>query len=527
VADALGTLAGARVRLWRYDGRGLRAFGVGHDPGYQPSIPLSPGLVPTPAGAVWLAPVPDAEGFWLEIGGVAEARAAELSPQLSGILAAFFQAERETAEITDELTVRYEEIDLLYAISEILGHTVRLEEAAQTIVREVSDVVGSRRASIMVHDEETSLLRTVAARGFSADGLHPVPTSDEHSVAARVFREQRIIVNDPSDRLTQNPGSADPRSYKGQAFLSIPICYAAPGAGSRCVGVINLTDRLAGDTFTPSEAKLVSAVANQIGAAIENARLVARDLRRQRLQRELELAHDLQLKLLPGPGVLQGDAEVAAICRPVDSVGGDFYTFRRLGNGRVGVMLGDVSSHGFSAALVMALVMSAAGVHAGAGSTPDEVLTSMLESLGDELASTEMFLSVFYGVLDPRAGRLVYASAGHPHAFRIPEQGEPERLPVTAPPLGLSTAASITRQQVPWVPRGDLLCLWTDGLVEQGTGGAFTEERLLAELARRRSDSPDAIVRAIFAQADLASVRPVDDRTLLVMRIGADERMSG
>jgi sigma-B regulation protein RsbU (phosphoserine phosphatase) len=260
-------------------------------------------------------------------------------------------------------------------------------------------------------------------------------------------------------------------------------------------------------------------VANQIGAAIENARLVARDLRRQRLQRELELAHDLQLKLLPSPAVLQGDAEVAAICRAVDSVGGDFYTFRRLGNGRVGVMLGDVSSHGFSAALVMALVMSAAGVHTGAGATPDEVLTSMLESLGSELASTEMFLSVFYGVLDPRGRRLIYASAGHPHAFRIPTVGDPERLPTTAPPLGLAIDTHITQNQVPWVPGKDLLCLWTDGLVEQGVDGAFTEERLLAELARRRADPPDAIVRAVFAQADAASIRPVDDRTLLVMRV--------
>ena len=150
-----------------------------------------------------------------------------------------------------------------------------------------------------------------------------------------------------------------------------------------------------------------------------------RDLRRQRLQREFELAHDLQLRLLPAPGALQGDAQVAAICRPVDSVGGDFYTFTRLGHGRVGVMLGDVSSHGFSAALVMAMVMSAAGIHAGGGSTPDEVLAAMLESLGEELASTEMFLSVFYGVLDPKRRRLVYANAGHPHAFRVPKAGRP------------------------------------------------------------------------------------------------------
>jgi sigma-B regulation protein RsbU (phosphoserine phosphatase) len=166
----------------------------------------------------------------------------------------------------------------------------------------------------------------------------------------------------------------------------------------------------------------------------------------------------------------------------------------------------------------MALVMSAAGIHAGAGSTPDEVLASMLDSLGDELASTEMFLCVFYGVLDPRNERLVYASAGHAHAFRVPVAGDPERLPTTAPPLGLSTAASILRHQVPW-GAGDLLCLWTDGLVDQGAGTTFTEERLLEEIARRRHESPAAIVRAVFTEADKATPRPGDDRTLLVMRI--------
>jgi sigma-B regulation protein RsbU (phosphoserine phosphatase) len=504
------------VRLWRYDGRALRKFGTAPDPGFTPPIPLCAGLVPTPTGSVWLAPVPDSTGFWIEVGDLPEARAAEVAPQLAGIVGAFFTAERETAGVVEELTGVYKEIDLLYAISEILGHTTRLEEAAPTIVNEVAEVVGARRASIMVYDEATRLLRTVAARGFSADGLHPVETDDRGSVAARVFREKRIIVFDPSDPLSQNPGTPDPRDYKSQAFLSVPICY---GPAGRCVGVINLTERLFGDRFTPSDTKLVSAIANQIGATIENARLVQRDLRRQRLQREIELAHDLQLRLLPAPAALMGDAQVAAICRPADSVGGDFYTFTRLGDGRVGVMLGDVSSHGFGAALVMALVMSAAGIHAGAGSTPDEVLASMLESLGEELASTEMFLSVFYGVLDPRHRRLIYANAGHPHAFRVPKVGPPERLPTTAPPLGLSSAASIQRNQVVWQPKEDLLCLWTDGLVDQSTGSGFSEERLLEEITRRRTETPDAIVRAVFGEADKATPQPADDRTLLVMRI--------
>src|SRR5256884_282598 len=146
------------------------------------------------------------------------------------------------------------------------------------------------------------------------------------------------------------------------------------GARGKPIGVINLTDRVGEDAFTAGDRKLVAAIANQIGAAIENARLVAQDLGQQRVRRELELARDLQLKLLPSPLVLAARVDVAARCRQADSVGGDFYNLLNLRAGRIGVMIGDVTSHGFSAALIMALVMAASGIHAEAAETPTEVL---------------------------------------------------------------------------------------------------------------------------------------------------------
>jgi sigma-B regulation protein RsbU (phosphoserine phosphatase) len=202
-------------------------------------------------------------------------------------------------------------------------------------------------------------------------------------------------------------------------------------------------------------------------------------------------------------------------------VGGDFYTFSRLGRGRVGVMLGDVASHGFSAALVMALVMSAAGIHAAASVTPDETLSALLDSLETELAETEMYFSVFYGVLDPLAGRLAYANAGHPYAFRFPRFGEPERLESTAPPLGLATAGSIQRKQVPWSVGHDLLALWTDGLVDARNDleEPFGEARLLAIIGEHRNESAETIVQAVLDEAETFGAHPTDDRTLLILRI--------
>jgi sigma-B regulation protein RsbU (phosphoserine phosphatase) len=472
----------------------------------------------------WLEPVAGSQGLWLEVAGrgssAGEEQLRHAAPRILSLVTALLDAERQRAYVAEELAGRYEEIELLYAISEILGRTLRLEEAAQIIVREVSAVVGARRASIMVFDDATGTLRTVAARGFAPSGLVPVPVDDDCSIAARVFRERRTVTFDPADPDSVPSECGGDRGYRGDSFLSMPITYAAPGTEVRCVGVMNLTDRIGGDRFTLDDRKLVSAVANQIGAAVENARLVERDAQQQRLQRELELAHDLQLKLLPSPSVLQGAATVAARCLPADSVGGDFYTFSRLGQGRVGVMLGDVASHGFSAALVMALVMAAAGIHAAASDRPDETLRALLDSLESELARTEMHFSVFYGVLDPAAKRLEYASAGHPHAFRMPRTGPPERLEATAPPLGLATPASIQRRQVPWSAE-DLLVLWTDGLVDARNEAEepFGEQRLLDCVAKLRSQNPEAIVTAVLKDAEAFGARPADDRTLLVLRL--------
>jgi len=506
---------GGRLRAWRFDGRRVRVVGGG-DPGWTPVIPRTPGPVPTPAGSAWLDAVPGIEGVWFSLEGLPDADACAAAERLRPVLGTILWTERRAVEMGAELAMRYEEIDLLYSISETLGQTLHFEEAARTILREVSTVVAARRSSIMVYDKTLDRLRVVAMRGFHAPAEEGVSPEDAESVAARAFRERRLIENPPGA-----DGVGGPRGYRAGAYLSVPIIYAAPGGSTRCVGVINLTDRLGEDAFEPGHRKLVTAVANQVGAAIENARLVVRDLQQQRLRRELELAHDLQLKLMPAPSVLAGDAEVAARCVQADSVGGDFYTFNRFGRGRVGVMLGDVSSHGFAAALVMALVVAAAGIHAAGSATPDETLERLLDSLAEDLATTDMYLTVFYGVLDPRAARLSYASAGHPHAWRIPSAGPPERLEATSPPLGLAARGNIELRQVPWQMGEDLLCLCTDGLLDARDleGEAFGETRLLEGIAARRHESAEAIVSALITEVRAFAPRPADDLTLLVLRI--------
>ena len=472
------------------------------------------------ADNLWVEPIPGAAGLWLEIGS--RTMTADRATALAEIVGSLVEAEQETAQVATELSGRYEEIDLIYTISEILGHTIRLDEAARRILHEVATVVGARRASLFVLDEEHKVLRAVAAKGNEPKVMDSIELDDDCSVAARAFREMKIVSYDPSDPTAENPGCPTGRSYRGRAFLSVPVLYASPGGQSRPIGVINLTDRTGPDAFSAGDRKLVAAIANQIGAALENARLVQRDLRQQRMRRELELAHDLQLKLLPSPAVLQGKADVAVRCRPADSVGGDFYNLLRLHGERVGVMIGDVSSHGFGAALIMALAMAASGIHAELAETPADVLAALEESLADELSQTEMFLSLFYAVVDPAGATLAYANAGHPHAFLVDiETGESQRLEATRPPLGLGGTRG-TERAVPWRRGRDMLCLFTDGIADAVSEGGerFGEERVLSHVRRLAQRPAQQILDAI--STDVAAFTgggaPSDDRTLLLLK---------
>lgn len=504
VLAPLGAVAGAIVRLWLLEGDRWHLLAGSPSGEPAPRAPRGPGQ----AASSWRA-IPDAPGHFLEVIPTAGGRPDELGARLLPIVQALLDAERTAATLTSELAARYEEIDLLYTIGELLGHARAVEEVAALILREVTSVVGARRAGLRVYDEAASLLRSVATMGDVDNGIPPFVHIDEpHTVVAQAFRSGRIETG------------MQPAWVPGEV-LAVPIIYAASGQPSRVVGTLALADRSGGGSFTREETKLVAAVATQIGAALENARLVARESERQRLDRELELAHDLQVRLMPTAAVLKGDAEVAVRSEVAEALGGDFYTFMRLGRGRVGVMIGDVSSHGFAAALIAAQVMAAAGIHANSTTPPDETLARIRDGLAEELSRTEMYLSVFYGVLDPTAGRLTYTNAGHPYAYRLPRFGPAERLESTAPPLGLVDGGVFGRQLVPWRFTQDLLVLFTDGVVDQlnADGERFGEARVVQRLEAHRELSPEALTELLLGEVAEFGGRPTDDRSLLILRM--------
>ncbi len=464
---------------------------------------------------------------------------AEADRLLARSVALVRRLERERDGATNELVGRYEEISLLYAIGELLGGTPSVESVADTLLRELAITVGATRAVFLLTQGTSGsagILAPIASLGLGSRAYPVVSLADETHIAVRAFRSGNACTEDGDAALIADAFLAD----HGGALMAVALTRPSTGVGitgqyqaivprrtgqpiaehtTVPLGVLVLSGRATGSPFNAGDRKLAMAVGTQVGIALHNASLVRTAMERQQLVRELRLAHELQLKLLPNPNVVSPEARAAARVVPAESVGGDFYLLARLDAGRTAVLIGDVSGHGYQAALVMALSLSAAAIHVQAAFDPAIALEAVRRSLAEELSSTDMSLSLCYALIDEPAATLRYANAGHPHAFRMGSDGQCLRLTATVPPLGFSDAP-IEDESIPW-RRGDRLVLFTDGIIDarDETDERLGEESVLAFLsAIEPSATPDMVLDALFAHVD-AHVRgtPLRDDLAVVI----------
>lgn len=489
---------------------------------------------PRPDSFCITVPTRDGPEMTLEVRGGANEPVRSASTVIRIALEHLYDCSEEIRFFRYEVSERYEEINLLYSISETLGslptacradglpwrsgrNRFQLGDASRLILTEVCDVMAAHRGSLWVLDSGGKYLHLVASVGEEGRET-PITADDPTAVTAKVFREGSSLIltgnRDEGDR--PRPDDLPPGT---EPVLSVPIRYTPPDSDPRTVGVLNLIGRKHGGRFTVSDQKLLAAIASQVGAALENNRLVRESLERERVTRELELAHDLQMKLLPTADGFDPE-RVAARVEPAESVGGDFYHFFRIPGDRYGVMIGDVSSHGFPAALIMALSMSAATIYASQAESPAHVLQEMGNSLTDELESTEMYLTLFYGVVDPLRGQLLYANAGHPHAFAIRGDGCAERLEAMDPPMGIAGNVAYHQRTVDWNRELDLLLLFTDGLSDDLVEGSRTagERQVVEQVVGLRDRPVSEVVDSLF-KLDRGGGVTTDDRTAVVLRV--------
>lgn len=247
-------------------------------------------------------------------------------------------------------------------------------------------------------------------------------------------------------------------------------------------------------------------------------------IEKEKLERELEIAHKLQLSILPQTLPACPGYELGALMVPAESVGGDFYDFIPLGPGRLGVVVGDVCSKGIPAALFMTLSYTAVRSEAMRHRKPGAALQAVNRRLY-ELNATDMFVTLLYGVLDTNARTFSYARAGHPYPLLLDGLGAPVRVPFKpGQPLGLFEEGLLDEESLALPPNATLV-IYSDGLSEplEERGKAFD----LGGLCKRLLAAPDSSAQHICAglwetvAAHAGGAPAADDFTALVIRAPA------
>ncbi len=273
--------------------------------------------------------------------------------------------------------------------------------------------------------------------------------------------------------------------------------------------------------FDATVRKTLEEVRRQRAAEDDRNRLVT-------LERDLELAAEIQRSFLPGGGpVEEAGFALCAAMTPARAVGGDFYDYFRLGDGRLGLVIGDVSGKGVPAALFMAVtrtLLRAAALRGGAA--PGDFLNEVNRALlGD--AASPLFVTVFCGVLDPGSGALAYANGGHNPPLLLRAGGAAEPLRERGLPVGALGEAEYRTAEAVLAP-GDVLFLYTDGVTEamDGRGELFSAARLQEALERADRSSPARVIDSVLAAVRrfAAEAPQSDDLTVLAARYAGTGR---
>ena len=236
------------------------------------------------------------------------------------------------------------------------------------------------------------------------------------------------------------------------------------------IGLLNLGPRLSQQEYSADDRKLLSDLATQTAPAVRVAQLVRQQQQeakeRERIEQELKIARLIQQTLLPKSVPELPGYEVAAYYQPAREVGGDFYDFLDLEDGRLGLVVGDVTDKGVPAALVMATTRTMLRAAAQRLGSPGEVLQRVNDVLVQEIPPN-MFVTCLYAILDTESGRLVYANAGHdlPYRRRAGRSDGAEELRARGMPLGLMPGMGYEEKEIV-LERGESVLFYSDGLVE-------------------------------------------------------------
>lgn len=401
----------------------------------------------------------------------------------------------------------------LYNITAEMNQSLDFDHALNNIIDAVMHVTRAQRGFLVLIDENTQTSSVIAARGVDGGSL----TEDGYSttIVNEVMRTRQSL-------LTNN-AQFDSRYQPGQSIIirGLRAILCAPlMVKERIIGALYVDTSMRAGTFTDADRDLLSAVAGQAAIALENARLYSVAVEKGRLDRELQMASEIQQSLLPRTMPDMRGYDVAASWQAAREVAGDFYDGFPLDDDHFAVVVADVSDKGAPAALFMAVARTMIRSHAHAGLDALETIARTNDLILKD-ADSGMFVTVYYSLFR-RGGVSTHVNAGHnpPVLYRGSER-RLELMPRGGRAIGWFPDNPLKAVDLT-LRAGDTLVYYTDGITdaENRHGEAFGEERLMQVIAQHGNLSARELVAHIqqavndFTQGE----PPFDDMTLLVVR---------
>jgi phosphoserine phosphatase RsbU/P len=436
--------------LWRQE-RGAQAAGLylERDGHLEQEAVAGSGLPPrvdesSPRSGLTILRFPGGRLLYVPSNG-AESAAEIASDPLTLLLAASLKSCRLKHDLKEQqfqVNYRVVELEALYDVGLAVASTLDLDRLSEEILLRAVSLLDARRGALYILEEGRYRLD----RTFGGEAAFELAAEDPE---LRAF-----LAGDapPPPRLL--PGA--------RHLLAVPVQVEAGPRGLLAVG--DKESRRGVGPFLPGDRRTLSLFANQAALALENARLHLQALEKERLEREMHLAAEIQRQILPKGAPQVPGYQLAGWNRPARQVGGDYYDLFHLGGSRLGLVVGDVSGKGIPAALMVSTLHSALRLLLD----QSEFGPGLLERLNRHIVESSMpnkFITMLLAELNPETGVLHYLNAGHNPGILVRRDGRVEELGPGGVPLGLLPSARYKSRAVT-LERGDLLCLYSDGITE-------------------------------------------------------------
>lgn len=400
----------------------------------------------------------------------------------------------------------------LWEITGEMNSSLDFDEVLDNVMDSVMRITKAQRGFLMIAGDDDEL-RTLVIKGV--DGA----TLEEEGYSTTIVRE---VVRSRTPLLTNN-AQYDTRYQAGQSIImrGLRAILCAPMmVKDRLVGVVYVDTSMRAGNFTQADMDLLSSVAGQAGIALENARLYTVAVEKGRMEKELQMASEIQQSLLPQTMPAVPGYEIVPLWKAARETAGDFYDVFRLGEDRFGVVIADVSDKGAGAALFMAVARTLIRSNAHVGLPPVETIRRTNDLILED-SESGMFVTMYHSHFRSD-GRSLHVNAGHnPPLYYHARTGQVEMMPRGGRAVGWFPDNPVEELQVHMSP-GDVIIYYTDGVTEaeNPAGEDYGEDRLVGVIQRHATGSAGHLMQAIITdvEAFIDGAPPFDDITLMVVR---------